>query len=483
MHNHSGKIIFLIFSFLSVSCACNLYPEFKITDYSHNEKQICITFSQKPNVEKLKNSFLCIEDETQVTGTFEENDKTVIFYPAEGIKTNHNYKIIISTTSEDTKGISLENKFLWNFSTKETDIPLSVLSFNQDTEGITIDFSNAVIPEMFEKSFSLSPSVPHLTRWNENNTSLKLIYLEALKANTRYFAKISNTLTDIYNNTLKNDYQYNFLNKPKDEPDFKFLCNDNDSSIVLSEQCDNTLIHNDSNFSFEFTDNFDLEKFSSALSVFPPVKFQFNIDELNPQILNLELLETPAFNSKYVFTISNEFSSALIETRTYNVTFNNPDNFKPEFIQGIISTKNKNIFFNKENQATNVILPVDFYPTAETVSSEDIFVYFIFKTSQTSEINLSSAIENISISTTNTCIDFRPFDIELISESELPEDCSRKISTISLDESQKISIIKISSHVQNQSRQGIIKFQINKDLKDTNSNTLSSSINFFINKS
>ena len=119
------KIIILSFLLIIIfiSCANQVIPYLTVTDVYYEENFIKVSLSGAPNENKCMEAFSFYKDNLEIKGSFKFSDKDFYFYPTEKIDAKHDYLVEISTELEDTKGHSLQYSYIYNFSTKEENIP------------------------------------------------------------------------------------------------------------------------------------------------------------------------------------------------------------------------------------------------------------------------------------------------------------------------------------------------------------------------
>lgn len=481
MYNHSNVITFIFLLPILISCSCYLFPEFKVIEYNYTDTKISITFSDIPDFDKARNSFIFSEDERHINGYFEISDKTLTFYPAVKITDNHNYKVTISNSVETKTGVSLENDFIWNFSTKKINKPLELISISKTEPGIELSFSSPVNEKLLLNSISISPSLPYICTWNDEKTVITIKFLESEKINTRYFLTVSDSLCDVYNNSLHKSINYTFINEQTDNT-LHFYTSDNTDIKPLSPENLNTGIPLSSSFECEFEKPIGIEQFRSGLSIEPPEAFHISQDDFNPRLFHLSLTKKPEYNSKYKFIFDIAINNEKKINETYEVIFNNFSDIKPEFICGFLTDSTQTTFLLPNKPIYNLLLPVDVYPTIDSLNSPDIIFYLVFSHAPESQILLSSAIDNINFSTTNNCIDILPYDMTLLTTDEIKNlSFTSDLEKIQIQDN-SISVLKISSHIQNHVNPGLIKLKISSQITDTKLNELSGEIIFTFNK-
>lgn len=484
MYLNLCRLIFLLVPTLFLSCSCFLFPDFKINSLSYTETDLTVTFNTTPKLEKIKDSFFFLEDECQQAGRYEQHNNSIKFIPENGITKNHDYKVIITTEAEDTNGISLSSKYSNTFTTKEDTTPLRILSLSHIPSGLEISFSSPVDQNLFRTCFAISPSVEYLTIWNEDSTTVRLKYQKPLSPDTRYFITISKDLYNIFNNHLQNEYCYNFLNNIKQSQNFNvYEVNSSDSELLLTPDSENVNISVKSRLKLTLYDDNAFEGCPVSIVISPPLDYKITQSALNLNDYFLSFQEQPEFNSihsiKFTYTKNIKPQENQL-SKEYILNFNNPRDISPDFLAGLIQIEQNNYLFKSGIQT--ITLPVDSFPTISSLESKEISVLFFFTTSSY-EINLEkfSILENINISSTNNCVEIIPYKYDFITDKKTVNEIVSQ-TNISIPQNCNLQIIKFNCLVKNHDNKGLIKISINKNISDTENNTLKNDLLFIFNK-
>ena len=361
MYNTLIKIVLIFVPTLILSCSCFIYPEFKIKNYCYNENFIRLEFNTTPDLQRLQQAFNFLEDEYKQTGYFKQNGKVIDFFPLNGISKNHIYKIIITTDAENSEGISLDNNYTESFSTKDINTPLQIVSVTQIQSGIQIDLSSSVDPNLFIKSFNITPSLNTLFEWNETADSFKIKFTSLLNDKTNYFVTLSKDLYDKNNNYLQKDFNYTFFNENFLNETFNLGYSENNETIYLSDQGPNTNLSYKNKFFFSFNNNSDEEEFPATISIFPKIDYTIkqSADELRKYYLTF--LSKPDFNSTYTISVNyNPNNKHNYGTKDFSITFNALSDYPPEFCGGAFNIINSIYPFT--NQYKTLSFPADLFP-------------------------------------------------------------------------------------------------------------------------
>jgi len=91
--------------------------------------------------------------------------------------------------------------------------------FVSPTEPLVMSFNNFVKLSSASSAITISPAVSGSFSFNgtypyEQMNQIKFTPSSALKANTKYTVTISNSITDMYGNMMKEPYSFSFVTRP-----------------------------------------------------------------------------------------------------------------------------------------------------------------------------------------------------------------------------------------------------------------------------
>lgn len=489
--------VIILISLTLYSCAQIIFPDFKIEKVEHNKKEICIYFSSEPDVISIKKSFTLTKDNYLEDGTFSFSGKKAVFTPFKGIEENHDYIITISTDAESVNGESLLNKYMLSFSTKEKNIALEITDFeksNQEEKDILkISFNESIKQESFSSAFSITPAIQYFVLWNNDFTCAKIQFHTNLQNNQRYIISINTNLSDIYNNKLTDTFTNTFIHNPYYENTAVkayAISEKNNSSTELIQNDITQNICIDSKIKILFDNEINIESAVSAISITPETSFTIEKNNITKKELTIVFSSPPVYKTRYKIKIAQsitDINQNTVPAAEYILDFSNPRDKPVSFIAGIIELKDDLFIFDENSNYETLFFPVNIYPTVNTITSPDINFYFIFELSdETDRINLLSAMENITISRTQNCIDFSPYRIEQITKAEftqnpLYETLKTRIPQDKITEN-NFCVIKFNSTVQNNDSSGLVKISVSKDLCDNLSNKIDSPVTLSFNK-
>ncbi len=221
------KEILIVFLFLSCGFA-EEYAHMKVpdvSDYSHDEGCIQITFSSEMERGITEHAFSCLCNGEEVSGIFVWDEKKMNFYPETGIKKKCIYEVQVGTRAEDKYGNSFKEVFFYTFSTKDKEETFNVQKMNiLDGSLITdlfhpidITFSSPVDKGSFYCGFEISPQVKGSISVKEKGHTIVFTPLEKYNWNSTYVLTLRKNVSDQHGNTLQSDYSisFNTIKEPK----------------------------------------------------------------------------------------------------------------------------------------------------------------------------------------------------------------------------------------------------------------------------
>lgn len=499
MHSFSDKrrlsktrltIIISIFitAITAFSCASFIFPIFKVTHYSYTNDYILISFSDTPDLTSIKNSITFSKDGCSEDYILEKYENSIYLYPINSITQNADYKLTINTEAEDINGNSLLEIFEWNFSTRPSHQRPEVQNIEYNSNSLTLNFNSQINRETFDSSFSISPFVKYFAYWQNNDTSVSVIFQEPLKNNKRYLLSISSELQNLFNNNLLDEYSYTFVNNPSNEiTTYTLTSNSQNSEIPLSSTSLNEYISVDSKFYLRFSNKIEISNIASNISIIPPIDFniQKNTETFSEAVITLQ--EEPNAETEYTIKISDEikdYNGRSIKGSEFHLLFNNPAEQKIKFLTALIQKDEEILFLSLSENYQNIYFEASLYPTADIgiVNYIDI-IYFFALSPLSSQIDYFSAIENIKISSTLNCLELQPETLEIIPNgNEQNPYFSILNDKYQNFQNTNLCAVKFHCRIQNKESSGLINISINKDLSDNLKNQMDNSVSLTLNK-
>lgn len=185
-------------------------------------------FNKALNPSTINNStFLLRTNNSSVSGSVSYEDSTAVFNPSGNLRDGTVYTATITDDVRDLYGNAPSSSYNWNFITKDVDrTPPHVVSINprDDEDDVSFDIRiRATFSEQVDPT-SINNNTFRL-RTNNGNISGSVSYKDstavfnpskALRDGTVYTATITNDIEDLYGNSPKNNYNWNFTTKEVD---------------------------------------------------------------------------------------------------------------------------------------------------------------------------------------------------------------------------------------------------------------------------
>lgn len=217
------KYLLLIFIILLLySCDILRFNTFEVTSWSpgegvHTDPEnitVSLRFSLSPNKGSVERNFSLTGNDTQVKGTFSWDGKSMSFIPLTPFEVNTDYTINLTADAHDSKGVSMDNDFTCDFTTKPNhERPVLLSCYPQSYEVIDdlrtevqLLFSTPIQLNSLYSSVSFTPSMAG--SWRLENNDLLAIFTpaEPWSQQTKYEIKYSTSLTDKNGNNIGNNF-------------------------------------------------------------------------------------------------------------------------------------------------------------------------------------------------------------------------------------------------------------------------------------
>jgi len=471
--------------FIFFSCDILRFSRFEVLSWTPGEGYfsepekivISILFSKEPNKASVERNFTLTGDGSRIRGSFFWEGNKLIFTPLSPLEKNIEYTINVSADASDKDGLSMDEAFICNFTTRPDNTRPVLLSYfpamyaqtDDPRMEISLEFSIPVPIRALYDHVSFSPSMTGFWR-TENNSKLAIFTpSEPWMLNNRYEIRISASLTGSNGMNIGYDFLSIFITQTDYEIPYLLQVN------RISKNGDFTLITTEENQGWEKEDKLHLIFSKPVDSV--TVKNYINIEDGPPLVM-----ETfPGFNTDFIFRLE---SIPVYESRfTLKIKPGIKDKAgnetKDEYIYRVLA----NGRLSKPPELAGLRIPmapgneidkelehfgIDSLYHIISISDENypsglstgtwIELYFI--TAEGAAIDLFSVMEHFRVETSNNVITFSARQIKTSNFSvSLPqagwEDYQR---------------IEISGNLVNSINFGIINFQISPGLKDTYGN-------------
>lgn len=482
------KIFSLIFL---VSCGNIWWGNFSVIDVKLADT-LEITFSSSPAPQTLKKALSVHGDGEKIEGTLNLEGKKAIFRPGIQFSQLTEYTLNISTLAENEKGISLEKNYHKIFNEKKHR-PFKIIDFSPKNEEIMgethfpikIVFSDGVDEKSLMNAFSLSPDADVIFNFSEDKTVVTVLPTEEFSRENTYMVKISDTVTSSDNRKLDEQYTSSFaFTDDYSSPNFTVFAAWDDEIHEFSETAELVGFPNDGSIRIEFSKEMNTDEISPYIQIRPEIGRNIITDERNKKIAKIEFTEKLSWNETYTLTlkkgIPDLWGNITSEEKQFSFVADNEQNRPPEF-WGVAFDCGENpadepVFFSATNQFPDIFFNINRFPSAETSEagvSAKIFLFF--STSRVSNISLKSAMDNIDIQVTNSCMNFSLRKIRISEELPLDREIFREVQG-------KIGVVEFTSETKNFNRNGLIKLKIHEKFSDEVGNSMAGDVDFILNK-
>ncbi len=204
---------------------------------------ISITFSADMEKISTQRAFSLTRDNDPLEGQFHWEGNTMIFTPYEDFLAAGDYLITVKSEGEDIWGNSLLNDWYLDFTTRREQNPPEITAvtpadfsvFSTLRETVHISFSEPVDRLSFYQACRVSPALLMQYIWNDDDSQVTLSPLEDYRENCEYSITISTALMDKENNSLSRDREFLFYTNGKGDMELLSLEVDGSGTALLWE--------------------------------------------------------------------------------------------------------------------------------------------------------------------------------------------------------------------------------------------------------
>jgi len=456
---------------------------------------ISLKFSNKPHKASVERHFSLTGNGNSVRGGFLWEEKKLTFIPQTPLEKNTDYTINLSADARDLEGISLDEAFICNFTTRP-DISRPVIlscypslyeEINELEMQVKLEFSMPVTLKTLYENISFNPSMAGF--WDLKNDDMLAVFTpcEPWLQNYRYEINVSSSLTDKKGMNIRREFKSIFTTgKDRELPyllnisrvtknnEIIELLPDKGFSSVTELSVENTDWEKEDKILLVFSksiDNISLKNYISAENA-PNLVLESLLGYGTEILYRFE--KVPDYNSRFTLRIKpgirDSSGNVTKDEYIYKGLFNGKFSKPPE-LAGIripMAPQNEEncdpVFINADSLYQIIPITDESYPSREIINTW-IELYFI--TAEGASINLFSVMENFRIDTSNNVLTFSPRQI--------------KTNNFKIREPQSgfenLQRIEISGNLINTTNYGIINFMISSGLKDSFNNRNEKSIN------
>jgi len=483
--------ILLIIVICSSSCDILRLSPFEVSDWTpgsgykseSEEISVSLTFSHEPDRASVEKNFSITGNGNRVKGTFlwEENKLSFLFLlPPEK---NTDYVITLSADAHDTEGLSMDEAFNGEFTTRAGEdrpaliscYPQMYADVNDPAMEVKLEFSIPVPLNAICDYVSFSPSMQGL--WHMENDGKSAIFTpaEPWTQNSRYEIRFSTSLTDNKGMNIGNEFLSVFTTGiDRDEP--LLLCaqriakNGNVFPLEADKGYSAAAEFPVENSGWEKDDRLSLVFSKAVHSV--SVKNCLNADDAPSLVMEtspgygtefiFRFESLPVFESRFAFKIKpgikdksgNETKSEYVYRIFADGKFSKPPELVGFRFPLVPRSDNNLACFGTDSLLEKISISEENYTSGVKVPA---WFELYFSCAQNADIDLFSLMDLFRIETSNNVISFSPNQI--------------KTNNFSVSDPQtgweNFTRIELAGELTNSTNYGIIYFQIAAGLKDS----------------
>lgn len=178
------------------------------------EIKITLDFSLEPDRASVERHFTLTENDSPVKGNFLWEGKKLTFAPLSPLSINADYNINLSAEAHDAKGLSMDNAFDKNFTTRSGNerpvlldcYPSMYANVSDLKTEIRLEFSLPVPLKTLYDNVYFTPSTAGFWRLENGGKTAIFSPSEPWQPNKRYEIRFSTALTDNKNMNIGNDF-------------------------------------------------------------------------------------------------------------------------------------------------------------------------------------------------------------------------------------------------------------------------------------
>jgi len=486
-------LLLLINIFSFISCDILRSSPFEVTSwtpgsgYQSEPENIVISldFSGDPDRASIEKYFSLTGDGNSVRGTFLWDGRKMIFSPFTPLETNTDYAINLSADAHNTEGLSMDEAFNRDFTTRPansrpvliSNYPEMYSEVSDARAEIRLEFS---LPMSLKSLYDNVLFIPSMTGiWRLENEGKLAIFTpsEPWSQQTRYEIKYSTSLTDNNGMNIGSDFSCIFTIKSELETPYllnaKRITNKNELFLlspnngytgVAESPVENYGWEKDDKLMLVFSKPVDSISVKNYLSVEdgPNLIMETSAGYKTEFILRFDI--APVYESRFTFRIKPGIKDATgnecKEEYSFRIFANGKFSMPPTLVGIRIpmaprgGTDKELIFYETDSLFSDFPITDVNYPSGENINS---WIELYFETAEGASVDLFSLMDLFRIETSNNVISFSPRQIKN-SNFTTPyphngmEDCQR---------------IEITGNLTNSTNFGIINFLIAAGLKDT----------------
>jgi hypothetical protein len=443
---------------------------------------VSMEFSREPDITSVERNFSLTADGNRVKGNFLWDGKKLIFSPLTPLEKNTDYVLSLSADTHDIKGLSMDEAFNREFTTRPENIrpvlvscyPQMYATVNDPREEIRLTFSIPVPLNTLYDNVSFNPSMTGNWRLEESGKLAVFTPSEPWIQLKQYEIRFSTSLTDNNGMNIGNEFVsvfttgddheqpclLNAMRITKDGSVYE-LTPDRGYSGAAQLPVENNGWEKDDRLCLIFSkpvDGISVKNYLNAEEA-PSLVLETSPGYNNEFIFRFE--SVPAYESRFTFRIKPGIKdNAGNETKDEYIyrIYADGKYSKPPALAGIrisMSSDNTILFSAGANSLFEEILINDEnYPSGENIQT---WIEFYFNTAETALIDIFSLMDLFRIETSNNVLTFSPRRIK-------SDDFSVPQPHQDWEDFERLEITGV---LKNTTNYGIINFIIGAGLKDS----------------
>jgi len=495
------KLLCLLLT-ITLQSSCDLLRTmpFEITAWTpgegyHNGTEeiiLSLNFSHEPDRASVEKNFSLTGDGNRIKGYFLWDENKIIFHPLAPLEKNIDYIINLSADACSLKGLSLDEPFFREFTTRSDNtrpyliscFPEMYAEVSDPRAEVRLCFSNSVPLKTLYENVSFSPSITGYWRLEENEKMAVFKPSEQWIHSRQYEIRIASSLTDNNGMTAGNEFLSKFTTgTDRQAPSLVFAAKKSKDGSLSELKPDkgytgaaelpveNSGWEKDDMLYLVFSEPVDILTVKNFLSAEEAPGLVQDKSPAENILFNTEFIfkfdSAPVFESRFTIRLkSGVKDSSGNESKDEYIfrIFADGIYSKPPVLTGLrmpMSPENKNNpeLFSIGTDSVFNLIPIsdNNYPSGESVQT---WIELYFDTAQEAAIDPFSLMELFRIETSNNVVTFSPRQI--------------KFSGFSVPQPQsgweEYSRAEISGIIVNSTNIGLIVFQIGAGLKDSYGN-------------
>ena len=226
-------LIFPAYIFLFFSCDLLRTSPYAVDAWSpgngyHSDPamiKISLLLSHESDKAKTEQAFSMTEDRKTLKGDFSWEGSRLIFFPASPLEVDRDYFITLGTGAQDTKGLSLENKFEAAFTTRPPGAALRIIGiqpeykacFSGSRDEFCLYFSERITLNSCIDYVSFSPTATGSWRLEDEGRTARFFPREPWQAGSVYHVRLDSAFSGVSGAKLGTEYSSVFYGGPDRE--------------------------------------------------------------------------------------------------------------------------------------------------------------------------------------------------------------------------------------------------------------------------